>query len=47
MIAEWSAWRVASFNAQDLANTAWAFAKLGILNEELMDAIAKWSRNTP
>ena len=28
------------FNAQSLANTAWAFAKLGHLDEELFGALA-------
>ena len=32
--------KIASFNAQGLANTAWAFAMLGIKNQPLMAAIA-------
>jgi hypothetical protein len=35
--------KVASFNPQDLGNTAWAFASLGKLDMPLMDSIASES----
>ena len=33
--------RVSEFNAQDIANTAWAFASLGQLDEKLFAAPAR------
>ena len=33
--------RVGDFNAQNLANTAWAFAKLGQLDAQLFTALAR------
>ena len=32
--------RVSDFNAQNLANTAWAFAKVGQSDEKLFEAVA-------
>ena len=34
-------WRLDQFNAQDLANTAWAFATVGQQDEQLFKALAK------
>ena len=33
--------RVGDFNTQDLANTAWAFAKAGHPDEQLLTALAR------
>ena len=33
-------WRATEFNAQDLANTAWAFATVGSSDEKLFVALA-------
>jgi len=33
--------RVSEFNAQELANTAWAFATLGQVDKELFAALAR------
>lgn len=30
-----------TFTSQNIANTAWAYARVGILNAELMDALAE------
>ena len=32
-----------TFNSQSIANVAWAFARLGILNVELMDSLLRLS----
>ena len=34
-------WRLEKFSAQELANTAWAFAKVGQQDEQLFKALAK------
>ena len=34
---------LSSFDAQDISNTAWAFATLGIQTEALMAALAEWT----
>ena len=34
-------WRLDEFNAQDLANTGWAFATVGQQDEQLFKALAK------
>jgi hypothetical protein len=32
---------LSKYTSQDLGNTSWAFAKLGVLHEPLMDALAE------
>ena len=37
-------WRYGEFNAQDLANTAWAFATVGQQDEQLFKALARMAQ---
>jgi len=39
-LAEWTLVKITTFNSQELANTAWACAKLTYLNEALLKSIA-------
>ena len=41
MLAKAAERRIGDFNAEDVANTAWAFATAGFPNEELFAVLAK------